>query len=216
MKLFANFLLAALLGAAVNVSVAADAAPARPDPAKGEKFFNTAPPDGVACASCHNPDGNSEITANPKLAQQHPEYLSKQLQEFKAGKRVSAIMQPMVERLTEDDIRNVAAFLGSRKVQPGAAKDRALVELGERIYRGGLADRRIPACAGCHSPDGAGIPSQYPRLGGQHADYTIQQLTLFRGDGDDVRANSPQMMGVASRLNNREIKAVADYIEGLR
>jgi cytochrome c553 len=211
MKSSANFLLAALLGAAVNVSVAAG------DPAKGDQLFNTAPPDGVACASCHNPDGNSAITANPKLAQQFPEYLFKQLQNFKSGERQSAIMKPMIERFSEDDMRNIAAFLGAQKVQPGFATEPKLVTLGEKIYRGGVADRQIPACAGCHSPNGAGVPAQYPRLGGQHADYVIQQLILFRGDGDGgARLNSPQMAGVAARLNDREIKAVADYIQGLR
>ncbi len=224
MKLFANFLLAALLSAAANVSFAADdpaakpadAAPvkaAKPDPAKGDTLFNTAPPNGVSCASCHNADGNSAIATNPKLAQQHPEYILKQLQDFKSGKRKSAIMKPMVEPLSDEDMRNIAWFVGSKKVKTGFSKEKDLVSLGEKIFRGGLADRQIPACAGCHSPDGAGIPSQYPRLGGQHADYTVQQLTLFR---DSVRLNSPQMTGVAAKLNDREIKAVADYIAGLR
>ncbi|SEA94240.1 cytochrome c [Variovorax sp. YR216] len=222
MKLFANFLLAALLSAVVNVSFAADAptekpaaaAPAKkPDPAKGEALFTTAPPNGAACASCHNADGNSAIATNPKLAQQHPEYIFKQLQDFQSGKRKSAIMKPMVASLSEEDMRNIAWFVGSKKVKTGFAKEKDLVTLGEKIFRGGLADRQIPACAGCHSPDGAGIPSQYPRLGGQHADYTVQQLTLFR---DGARLNSPQMTGVTAKLSDREIKAVADYIAGLR
>ena len=222
MKLFANFLLAALLSAVVNVSFAADeptekpaaAAPAKkPDPAKGEALFTTAPPNGQACASCHNADGNSAIATNPKLAQQHPEYILKQLQDFQSGKRKSAIMKPMVASLSEEDMRNIAWFVGSKKVKTGFAKEKDLVALGEKIFRGGLADRQIPACAGCHSPDGAGIPSQYPRLGGQHADYTVQQLTLFR---DGARLNSPQMTGVTAKLSDREIKAVADYIAGLR
>ena len=224
MKLIANFLLAALLSAAATVSLAADdhaakpAAPApakaaKPDPAKGEALFTTAPANGQSCASCHNADGNSSIAANPKLAQQHPEYIFKQLQDFQSGKRKSAIMKPMVAALSEEDMRNIAWFVGSKKVKTGFAKEKDLVALGERIFRGGLADRQIPACAGCHSPDGAGIPSQYPRLGGQHADYTIQQLTLFR---DNVRLNSTQMTGVAAKLSDREIKGVADYIAGLR
>jgi cytochrome c553 len=214
MKLFAPVLLAALLGAAASAGFAADApAAAKPDPAKGDTRFNVAPPDGVNCSSCHNADGNSSITANPKLAQQHPEYILKQLQDFKSGKRKSAVMQPMAEPLSEEDMRNIAWFVGSQKAKSGFAKEKTLVTLGERIYRGGIADRQIPACAGCHSPDGAGIPSQYPRLSGQHADYTVQQLTLFR---DSERLNSTQMNGVAAKLNDREIKAVADYIAGLR
>jgi cytochrome c553 len=224
MKLFAHLLLAALLGAAANASFAADEqaakpaaeAPAKvtkPDPAKGDALFNNAPPSGASCASCHNADGNSAIAVNPKLAQQHPEYILKQLQDFKSGKRKSAIMKPMASPLSDEDMRNIAWFVGSKKIKPGFAKEKDLVVLGERIFRGGLADRQVPACAGCHSPDGAGIPSQYPRLGGQHADYTVAQLTQFR---DGVRLNSPQMNGVAAKLSDREIKAVADYIAGLR
>jgi cytochrome c553 len=114
--------------------------------------------------------------------------------------------------LSDDDMRNIGAYLGSAKAKPGFAKDKELATLGEKIYRGGIADRQIPACAGCHSPNGAGIPAQYPRLSGQHADYTVSQLTQFR---DGVRKNSLQMNQVAAKLNDREIKAVADYIAGL-
>ncbi|MBO9644391.1 MAG: cytochrome c4 [Pseudacidovorax sp.] len=219
MKLFARYLLAAVLGTVLGgTAMAADAPaaaakPAKPDPAKGDTLFTTAPPNGVACASCHNADGNSAIAANPKLAQQHPEYLLKQLQEFKSGKRKSPIMQPMVANLSEQDMRDIAWFLGSKTVKPGFAKEKDLVVLGERIYRGGIADRQVPACAGCHSPTGAGIPAQYPRLGGQHSDYTEAQLKSFR---DGIRTNSVQMTGVAAKMNDREIKAVADYIAGLR
>ncbi|RDI27067.1 cytochrome c553 [Pseudacidovorax intermedius] len=219
MKLFAPYLLAAVLGTVLGgTAMAADAPataakPAKPDPAKGDTLFTTAPPNGVACASCHNADGNSAIAANPKLAQQHPEYILKQLHEFKSGKRKSPIMQPMVANLSEQDMRDIAWFLGSKTVKPGFAKEKDLVVLGERIYRGGIADRQVPACAGCHSPTGAGIPAQYPRLGGQHSDYTEGQLKAFR---DGIRANSPQMTGVAAKMNDREIKAVSDYIAGLR
>lgn len=225
MKLFARFLLAALMGAAASISFAADdpgakpaaaAAPAKvakPDPAKGDTVFNNTPANSQSCASCHNADGNSAIAANPKLAQQHPEYILKQLQDFKSGKRKSAIMKPLASALSEEDMRNVAWFVGSKKVKPGFAKEKDLVALGEKIYRGGIGERQIPACAGCHSPNGAGIPAQYPRLGGQHADYTTVQLNQFR---DGTRQNSPQMTGVAAKLNDREIKAVADYIAGLR
>ncbi|MDM0104926.1 c-type cytochrome [Variovorax sp. J22R24] len=224
MKLFANFLLAALLGVAASASFAADehaAKPAaeappkaaKPDPAKGDTIFNATPANGQSCASCHNADGNSAIAANPKLAQQHPEYILKQLQDFKSGKRKSAIMKPFASALSDEDMRNVAWFVGSKKIKTGYSKEKDLVALGERIFRGGIADRQIPACAGCHSPDGAGIPAQYPRLGGQHADYTVAQLVQFR---ENVRLNSAPMNGVAAKLNDREIKAVADYIAGLR
>lgn len=208
MKLIAKFTLAAALVTAVFSSVAAEAVvAAKPDLAKGEASFA-----GV-CAACHAPDGNSLIPVNPKLAQQHPEYLIKQLSEFKAGKRENAVMTGMAAALSDDDMKNISHWLATKKATPGAAKEKELVLLGEKIYRGGIADRQIPACAGCHSPNGAGIPAQYPRLSGQHADYSVAQLTAFR---DGVRKNSLQMNQVAAKLNDREIKAVADYIAGLR
>ena len=181
-------------------------APAKADPAKGSTVYN-----GI-CVTCHGAEGNSAITINPKLAQQHPEYIAKQLAEFKSGKRANPVMMGFAAALSEEDMRNVGAYLASTKAKPGFAKDKDLAALGEKIYRGGIADRQIPACAGCHSPNGAGIPSQYPRLSGQHADYTTSQLTQFR---DGIRKNNLQMSQVAAKLNDREIKAVADYIAGL-
>ncbi len=184
----------------------ASPASAKADPAKGSTVYN-----GI-CATCHGAEGNSAITVNPKLAQQHPEYIAKQLAEFKSGKRANPVMMGFAAALSEEDMRNVGAYLASTKAKPGFAKDKDLAALGEKIYRGGIADRQIPACAGCHSPNGAGIPSQYPRLSGQHADYTTSQLTQFR---DGIRKNNLQMSQVAAKLNDREIKAVADYIAGL-
>lgn len=208
MKLIATFTIAAALVTAVFSSVAAEAVvAAQPDLAKGEASFA-----GV-CAACHSADGNSLIPVNPKLSQQHPEYLVKQLSEFKAGKRENAVMNGMAAALSDEDMKNISYWLATKKSTPGAAKEKDLVLLGEKIYRGGISDRQIPACAGCHSPNGAGIPAQYPRLSGQHADYSVAQLTAFR---DGVRKNSLQMTQVAAKLNDREIKAVADYIAGLR
>ena len=208
MKSIASSLLtaaaAALLAGAAFAN--APAASAKPDLAKGEAAF------GAVCAACHAADGNSTTPANPKLAQQHPEYLAKQLQEFKSGKRANAVMSGMVAALS-DDMRNISAWLASKQAKPGFAKDKDSVALGERIYRGGIPDRQVAACAGCHAPNGVGIPAQYPRLSGQHADYTSAQLVAFR---DGVRKNSAQMTGVAAKMNDREIKAVADYIAGLR
>ena len=178
----------------------------KPDLAKGEASY-------AMCAACHAADGNSAIPENPKLAQQHPEYLIKQLQEFKSGKRNNAIMTGFASTLSDEDMTNIAYWLTSKNAKPGFAKDKELVALGERIYRGGIGERKIAACAGCHSPNGAGIPSQYPRLSGQHADYTKAQLTAFR---DGVRLNNSTMAQVAARLNDREIRAVSDYIAGLR
>ena len=193
-------------GAAPAEAKPAPAAPAKPDLAKGEASF-------AVCSACHGADGNSAIPVNPKLAQQHPEYLIKQLMEFKSGKRNNAVMKGFASALSDDDMRNIAYWATSKKAKAGFAKDKELVSQGERIYRGGIADRQVPACAACHSPNGAGLPAQYPRMSGQHADYTAAQLTSFR---DGVRKNSLQMTQVAAKLNDREIKAVADYIAGLR
>ena len=202
--------IAALLTALLlsTSAVAADA-PAAPkiDLAKGSASY------AAVCVACHAADGNSTVPLQPSLAQQHPEYTFKQLLEFKSGARKDPVMQGFAATLTEDDARNIAWWLASQKAKPGFAKEPALVMLGERIYRGGIPDRRIPACAGCHSPNGAGIPAQYPRLSGQHADYTVKQLVGFR---DGTRANNLPMHDVAAKMNDREIKAVADYIAGLR
>jgi cytochrome c553 len=208
MKLFVSFLMVVLFaGSALAADDKAPAKVVKPDLAKGEASFT------AVCAACHAADGNSMIPVNPKLAQQHPEYLVKQLKEFKAGKRANAIMSGMVAALSEDDMKNISYWLASKKAKPGFAKDKETVSLGERIYRGGIPDRQIAACAGCHSPNGAGIPAQYPRIAGQHADYAVAQLVAFR---DGVRKNSIQMTGVAAKMNDREIKAVSDYIAGLR
>lgn len=204
-----TYLFAALLLVPAVSRAAGEAAPAKvakPDLVKGEASYT------AVCVACHAADGNSAIAANPKLAQQHPEYLVKQLQEFKSGKRNNAVMKGFASALSDDDMKNIAYWVATKKAKPGFAKDKALVTLGERIYRGGISDRQVPACAGCHSPNGAGIPSQYPRLGGQHAEYTAAQLTAFRDGG---RNNLP-MTQVAVKLNDREIRAVADYIAGLR
>lgn len=202
-------LLPAALALALSPLVhAAEPAPAaKPDLAKGQATSTN------VCGACHAADGSRGAPANPIIAGQHAEYLVKQLTEFKSGKRDNPIMKGMAATLNEADMVNVAAFYASKSAKAGFAKNKDLVTLGEKIYRGGIADRNIPACSGCHSPNGAGIPSQYPRLAGQHADYTEAQLLAFRAG---TRANSPQMTGVAAKMNDREIKAVADYIAGLR
>ena len=212
MKLFATTFFSAVLAFSAVTAFAAGPAPAaaapkvKPDVVKGQASY-------AVCASCHAADGNSGTPVNPKLAQQHPEYLVKQLQEFKSGKRANAVMAGFAAGLSEDDMKNISFWLASQKAKTGFAKDKELVALGERIYRGGIQDRQIAACAGCHNPTGAGIPAQYPRLSGQHAEYTATQLTSFR---DGVRKNSLQMNQVAVRLNDREIRALADYVAGLR
>ncbi|MCW7537090.1 cytochrome c4 [Aquabacterium sp. A7-Y] len=205
MKSIVSLLLAAL---AVAPAVAADAAaPAKPDLAKGEAIATQ------VCAACHAVDGSRGSPANPILQGQHPEYLVKQLTEFKAGKRKNPVMQGFASALSEADMKNVAAFYSQKQAKPGFAKNKELVELGEKIYRGGIADKQVPACAACHGPGGGGMPSQYPRLGGQHGDYTLAQLNAFRAGG---RVNNAQMTAIAAKMSDREIQAVSDYIAGLR
>jgi cytochrome c553 len=186
---------------------ATEGAPAGPDLAKGQAIS------AQVCAACHTADGSRGAPVNPIIAGQHPEYLVKQLTEFKSGKRENPIMKGMASPLSEDDIINVAAFYASKQAKPGFAKNKDTIRLGEKIYRGGILERNVPACSGCHSPTGVGIPAQFPRLSGQHSDYTEAQLIAFRSG---ARVNSAQMMAIAANMSDREIKAVADYIAGLR
>lgn len=204
MKSTASLLFAAFAWAAPTVATAQ--APAKPDLAKGQAIATQ------ACVACHAVDGSRGTPANPILAGQHPEYLVKQLQEFKSGKRQNAVMAGFAATLSADDMRNVAAFYASREVRPGAATNKDTIRLGERIYRGGIAEKAVPACASCHGPAGSGIPSQYPRLSGQHFDYTEAQMVAFRSGA----RNHAQMTPIAARMSDVEIKAVSDYIAGLR
>ena len=209
MKLISTLIATVSLSLSFGVALAKEPAAAskKPDLAKGQASYT------AVCAACHGADGNSGSPEYPKLAQQHPEYLVKQLSEFKSGKRANPVMMGMSQALSEDDMKNIAAWLSHNNAKPGFAKDKELAALGEKIYRGGVADRQIPACAGCHSPNGAGNPAQYPRLSGQHADYVATQLTAYR---DGKRNNNLQMSQVAAKLNDREVKALADYVAGLR
>lgn len=202
--------------AAMLAALAAVAAepPFKGDAAKGQAIASQ------TCAACHGADGNSQIAANPSLAGQIPEYLHKQLSNFKAAagkkaERDSPVMAGMVANLSAEDMRNLAAYYAAQAARPGTAKSRDLVALGQKIYRGGIAGKGVPACASCHGPNGAGMPAQYPRLAGQHAEYTEAQLKTFRvGE----RANDPNnaMRGTAGKLSDREIQGVSDYIAGLR
>jgi cytochrome c553 len=197
----------AALICSLALAATAQAQTLKPDLGAGSATY------GQMCVACHAADGNSATPVNPKLAGQHPEYLLKQLQEFKTGKRANAVMSGMVAGLSDQDMVNIAFWVASQAPKAGFASDAALVREGERIYRGGVADRNIAACAGCHSPNGAGLPIQYPRLAGQHAEYTATQLRAFRSG---ARANNATMTVVAAKLNDKEIAAVSDYIAGLR
>jgi cytochrome c553 len=184
------------------------------DPAKAEPIVKQ------VCAACHAADGNSIAPANPKLAGQFPEYLHKQLVDFKSKggqkpARVSPVMNGMAANLSQADIDNLAAYFSSQKLKPAAASDKEMVALGQKLWRGGNATAGVPACAGCHGPAGAGIPIQFPRLAGQYAEYVAAQLKSFR---EGTRSNDPNgmMRGVAAHLTDREIRAVAEYAAGLR
>lgn len=183
------------------------------DPAAGKEIAST------VCVACHGADGNSPSAENPILAGQHAEYLAKQLHDFKPGDndaapaRASAVMEGFAGMLSDDDIRNVAAFFASQKLEPSVARDKDLVEEGQQIYRGGIASKGVPACAACHGPSGAGMPVQYPSLHGQYAEYTARELTAFR---QGERLNNVMMSEIAAQMSDVEIRAVSEYIAGLR
>lgn len=185
-----------------------------PDLAKARQTAET------VCAACHGADGNSPTPANPILAAQGSDYLYKQLSEFKAadGKpavRNNAVMAGMAGLLNNDDMKGLALYFSQQKRKPASASDAKLVAAGKTLWRKGDFDKGIPACSGCHGPNGAGIPAQYPRLAGQHAEYTELQLKNFRSE---ERSNDPgrMMRSVADKLSDKQIKALADYIAGLR
>lgn len=209
-------LLSLLLAGVVSSAGAEEHAKAAPkgDAAKGQPIAAS------VCAACHAPDGNSTGPANPKLAGQHPEYLLKQMQNFKAAEgkqpeRASPIMNGMIAAFDEGQMRDLAAYFASQKQTGEQAKNRETIEAGQKLYRAGDAAKGLPACAACHGPTGTGIPAQFPRISGQFADYIEAQLKAFR---DGTRANDPSKMMrmIALKMTDAEIKAVADYTAGLR
>lgn len=211
---FLLFVGAVLMGISTAATAAQPLAPkAVVDLAKGKATA------GAVCIACHAADGNSIVPENPILAGQHAAYLEKQLHNFKVkpgasvAERNNAIMAGFALILSDEDIRNVSAFYASQKISPASPKRKELLTLGEQIYRVGSPERGVPACVGCHSPNGAGIPAQYPRLAGQHAPYTESQLVAFRSG---LRKNSTQMMTISAKMSDREIAAVSEYIAGLR
>jgi cytochrome c553 len=167
----------------------------------------------TVCAACHGADGNSVIALNPKLAGQHPEYLLKQLINFKEKTRVNVVMNGIAATLTPEEMKALSLYFAGQKQTLAKAKSNGAGSLGEKIYRGGIAATGVPACASCHGANGTGIPKQFPRLNGQHADYMLAQLRAFRlGE----RANAPMMMAIAAKMTDAEMVAVADYMQGLR
>lgn len=168
----------------------------------------------TVCVACHGADGNSAVSLYPKLAGQHPEYITKQLTNFKAGDRKNPIMTGMVANLSAEDMLNLGAYFGSQTPKPGTAKSNGPGSVGEKIYKGGIPGIGVPACASCHGPTGAGIPVQFPRLAGQHSEYVVTQLKAFH-TGERANDGAKMMRMIAAKLSDQDMAAVADYIQGL-
>lgn len=209
-----RFLLLLTATFSATVFAAVPTAPAKADPAKGKEIVST------VCVACHNADGNSTIPINPKLAGQHPEYLLKQMRNFKADgakqpERLNPIMNGMIAAYNDDQMRDIAAYLSEQTFKPEISKNRETIEYGRKLYRAGDQAKGLPACAACHGPTGAGMPAQYPRIAGQFSDYTELQLKGFRA-GERTNDANKMMRMVAIKMTDAEIKAVADFIAGLR
>lgn len=206
---FAVSLVAALAATSAFANAPAAPAAAKGDPKAAESLVNQ------VCAGCHSVDGNSAAAANPKLAGLNAEYINKQLADFKSGTRKSAVMAGMVASLSPQDMLNLAAYFSAQQPKPGTSKDQALALQGQKVYRGGVLGAGVPACASCHGPQGKGIPSQFPRLAGQHGDYIYAQLNAFRVE---ERSNDAarMMRSIAVKMTDADMKAVSSYIQGLR
>jgi len=209
-----NFRLAAAVTGALVSSLACAQATVKGDAAKAQQIVTQ------VCASCHGKDGNSTSPVNPVLAGQLPEYIRKQLVNFKAqgdkpAERINPVMNGMVASLSESDMANLAVYFAGQTRNPRAAHDPELVKLGQSIYRGGILAKGVAACASCHLPNGAGVPALFPRLSGQYPEYTAAQLKAFRA-GDRTNDPNKMMRLTAAKLSDREISALAEYIAGLR
>ena len=169
----------------------------------------------AVCGACHGADGNSPAPNFPKLAGQGERYLLKQLHDIKSGARPVVEMTGMLDNLSDQDMADIAAYFASQQMSVGAA-DPKLVERGEALFRGGKLEEGMPACTGCHSPDGAGLAAAgFPHLGGQHAQYVAKQLTDFR-EGDRTNDGDAMIMrAIAAKLSNKDIEAVSSFIQGL-
>jgi len=169
----------------------------------------------AVCGACHSPDGNSLAPNFPKLAGQGERYLTKQLHDIKSGKRTVLEMTGLLNNLNDQDLSDIAAYFASQKGSVGAA-DPKLVERGKQLFNGGDIANGLPACTGCHSPNGAGIAAAgFPHLGGQHASYIAKQLTDFREGNRTNDGDATTMRSIAAKLSNKDIEAVSSYIQGL-
>ncbi len=205
MRVFTGFAgLMALVYASIAAAVPAEVA--KPDVEHGKQIATT------VCAACHGPNGVSTAPANPNLAGQSGGYIARQLAAFKSGARPNAIMQGMAAALTPEDMRDVGAYFETQRPVEGAARDKALAQRGREVWRGGIKAIGVPACAGCHGAAGHGIPTQYPRLAGQHPELTLGWLKAYA-----TGARPHVVMGpIAAKLSENDMKAVVEYASGLR
>lgn len=204
-----------LLAIAVGLAAPAFAQAPAPDLAKAQQIVNQ------VCVACHGADGTSPIAANPSIAGMPADYITAQLMHFKAGIRQNAIMQGFSATLSDADMVSLGAYFAAQKPRPQDARDATLVRAGQKLWRAGDAAAGVPACSACHGPTGAGMPKNYPRIGGQWADYTLAQLKAFKSGergmdtaGKDI--NGRIMNGVARGMSEAQMKAVAEYAQGLR
>lgn len=194
-------------------AVAAEEAGGKVDLAKAQQTV------AQICSGCHGADGNSIVPVNPSLAGQPAQYITTQLEHFKAGIRANPIMTGMAASLTPEDTRALGLFFAQQKPKGSVAKDKQLAEKGQKLYRGGKSDASLPACSSCHAPDGAGIPAQFPRLSGQSPDYVYDQLKKFKNGergNNDKDPNGKIMAAIAAKLSDDDMHALAEYAAGLR
>lgn len=197
------------LPALVSLMIASQALAASGDPVKGQTLAEK------ACASCHALDGNSAAPAHPILAGQFPDYLTRQLTDFRAGARRNVMMASLIVSLTEADIRNLAAHYGAQTPKAAGGREGGLAAEGQRLFRNGNAATGLPSCASCHGSAGGGIDGQFPRIAGQHAKYTTTQMKYFRTGFRDNDLGK-MMQTVARKMSDQDIKAVSEYISTLR
>ena len=206
MRVFTGFFAGLMALVYASIAGAAPATVAKPDVERGKQIAST------VCAACHGPNGVSPTPANPHLAGQHGDYIALQLAAFKSGARPSPIMQGMAAALSPEDMRNIGAYFESQKPVEGMARDKALVQRGRDVWRGGIKAIGVPACAGCHGAAGHGIPAQYPRLAGQYADLNLGWLKAYATGTRPHAVMGP----IAAKLSENDMKAVVEYASGLR
>ncbi|RFA30162.1 cytochrome c4 [Alkalilimnicola ehrlichii] len=200
-----NWFIALFTAAAIGTVATASAQ--QGDVSAGQQLSST-------CVACHGADGNSVNPEWPKIAGLDEQYIFTQLQHFQTGEREDPLMSPVVADLSEEDMWNLAAYYAGQAMTVEET-DEQLAELGEQIYRGGLADKGVAACMACHGPTGSGIPSAgFPRIGGQHAAYVASALQAYRS-GERATDRNRMMRDTAERLSDEEIRAVASYVAGL-